>query len=123
MGLTRFTIVRFEDLLQHPEEELSRLLRFTGEEFEQRQLDPAVSTGTVPTWEKEWKGKAHEGIDRSRMEAWKNQASKKDLWKMNYIMGPMLRSYGYRDTELTGCPLWYRAYVAIYGRLSSIGVR
>lgn len=100
----RFRIVRFEDLLRQPKSELQKMCSFIGEEFEPTQLEPAQSSNVVPEWEKDWKNKAAEMLDPSRIEAWRKSSNRKQIWVMNSMMGTMLERVGYANTKLDDCP-------------------
>lgn len=97
--------VRYEALLERPEETLRAIDAFIGVEFEPAQLGPAVAQRTVPAWESEWKAKAAAELDASRVQAWKRDATPAQRWAMNSMMGGALRGNGYGDTTLDGCPL------------------
>lgn len=117
----RFTVVRFEDLLEDPERQLTRLLDFVGLHFEARQLDPSVRTGVVPEWEEQWKGKASQALDPSRIAAWKHTASQQQVWQMNAAMGNSLRDANYADPRLENCPMRTRLRLTMLAALYRIG--
>lgn len=104
----RFRIVRYEDLLEEPMRELTRLCEFLGEAFEPGQLDLEVKSAVVPGWEGDWKGKSAQGLDPKRIEAWRRSGDKEQLWFMNCLMGAVLARLGYRDTGLAACPFLTR---------------
>lgn len=116
-GPERHLTVKYEELLQSPEDELRKICAFLDEPFEPGMLDISVASDTVPDWEAQWKSKARTAPDPTRIGVWKRQCTPRQIWKMNTIMGPMLRHYGYTDTSLQDCPLGYRLvlwpYVAL----------
>ncbi|MCP4024024.1 MAG: sulfotransferase, partial [Desulfobacteraceae bacterium] len=109
----RFTIVRYEDMLNHPENELARLCSFIGVKFEPGQLHPQESSTVVPVWEKQWKGNASQKLDKSRIEAWRKGTQKSKIMVMNSMMGRMLKKMGYKDTSLYGCSAGERLVLLI----------
>jgi hypothetical protein len=100
----KFCIVKYEEILSEPENQIARLCEFIGERFEPSQLAPDKKTGVVPEWEADWKGKASHSIDKSRVHAWRIEADNAQVWAMNSMMGKMLRKFGYPHTSLKGCP-------------------
>ncbi|GMW03363.1 MAG: sulfotransferase [Candidatus Hydrogenedentota bacterium] len=100
----RFMRVHFEQLLQNPEEELERVTEFIGEVFEPSMLVEAASAKTVPAWELEWKGKALEQLDPSRVFAWRDAVNADERRLLNLAMGDALTALGYADTNCNDCP-------------------
>jgi hypothetical protein len=103
-----FTVVRYEDLMIHPERELKRLCAFLGEDFEPSQIDGNANVGPVQECEAEWKAKARERPDPSRAEAWRRCGDQELIAKLNFYMGKTLRECGYPDTEVSGTSLFKR---------------
>jgi hypothetical protein len=101
----QYMIVKYEDILREPEDQLRQICDFIGESFETGQLIPNVKTGTVPERENDWKGKAAAGPDPSRSQAWRNEAPREQVWEMNCRMATVLKRAGYNDVSLKGCPL------------------
>jgi len=100
-----FTILYYERLLRKPEEEMKRLCDFVNISYEERMLDQNIQSDAVPNWELDWKGKAQRTLDTSRIEAWRKSKNIAQIWTMNIMMGKMLTKHGYRDTNLTNCPM------------------
>lgn len=93
--------VRYESLLEQPDREVARLCGFLDVPYEP--LEPeAESNGqasrVVPQWEAGWKGRATAALDRSRIEAWRNEAGEREIRLMEYLMGNQLEALGYRLT-------------------------
>lgn len=100
-----FVVMRFESLLQNPEFELRKICTFIGEEYEVGLLDSGnCDSGTIQDWENEWKGKANQELDVSRIEGWRKNNDIKQIWVMNALMGQMLRKFEYGDASLSGYP-------------------
>lgn len=124
----RFTMVRYTDLMRHPDREMRRLCEFIGEDFEPAQIETGGGAATVPADEVAWKGKAKEGPDPSRVEAWRRCEDRVLVAKLNFYMGPMLREWGYPDTEVVGIPwtkrlLWWVQYIPCWRGLFPIPLR
>lgn len=112
---SQFTCVRYCDLLAEPERELRRLCEFVGEEFEPGQLDPGTKSEVVlaSEYDRRLKEKANQSVDNSRAAAWRTTATREQIWALNSILGATLRSLGYPDTWLEGCPLATRIMLQI----------
>ncbi|MBU0638913.1 MAG: sulfotransferase [Planctomycetes bacterium] len=109
----RFTTVKYEDIILHPEQELARLCEFVGESYEPTQLEPNSDSAVVPAWEQGWKGKALSGLDPKRVGAWRRDAEPEQVWAMNSRMGSMLKRLGYGDVGMAGCPRPTRVRLAL----------
>lgn len=114
----RFMRVHFEALVREPEEQLRRVDAFMGLDFEQGQLDTHKETHVVPAWEAQWKAKASERPDPSRIGAWKRDLSPETVWELNAWMSPYLAKFGYFDTELDQCPALTRAKLVLAAKAS-----
>lgn len=114
----RFMRVHFEALVRDPEEQLRRVDAFMGLDFETGQLDTHKETHVVPTWETQWKGKANERPDPSRVGAWKRDLTPEAVWELNAWMSPYLAKFGYADTELDGCPAFKRTKLMLTAKAS-----
>jgi len=101
----QYILVKYEDIVRDPENQLRQICDFVDENFEPMQLNPSLKSATIPERETEWKGKANAGIDRSRLQAWRREAPQQQLWEMNCRMKKALKNAGYNDIELKGCPL------------------
>ena len=104
----QITLIKYEDLLVNPEQEMRRLCRFVDEDYEPGQLNPESNSNVVPEWEDQWKGKSLGDFDTSRIQAWKKDADQIQIWRMNNMMGKTLKKAGYTDYQVIGCPLSFR---------------
>ena len=84
----RFMMVKMEDLLAAPVEQISRLDRFLGVEFEASQLDTEKKTSVVPAREQGWKDNATGELDRSRIGAWRRNLTQEEVWRINSMSRP-----------------------------------
>jgi hypothetical protein len=116
----RFLSIRYEDLLQSPEETLRKVDAFVGLEFEEQQLQPQGDSRTVPQWEEEWKANANKSLDPSRIGAWKKQVTASERLVMNTMMRSALLRQGYGDVELgtaSGWAIAWNHFLNIFCRL------
>ena len=88
-------VMRYENLVTEPVNELSAVCSFIGIEFEPNQLSPSASDPTIPTWELEWKAKAAGSPDKHNLYKWKKSADKIVIAKLPFIMHAELKKYGY----------------------------
>lgn len=105
LGESSLLVVHYEKLLRAPREELTKVCHFLDVEFETSQLQPNDSSSTVPEWEYDWKQKANDSLDISRIGAWRNNSGKEEICAMNVFMGEYLQKLEYTDTEILGCSL------------------
>lgn len=127
----RFLIVQYEEILQHPRQEVANVCNFLEVAFESGMLSATRPSGVVPEWEVQWKQKADQLLDPSRVQAWRKQVTIEELWKMNVRMGAELDIFGYDNTSVSACPLWLRIvyriqkipYLPIMRKISLFGLR
>jgi hypothetical protein len=101
--------LRYEDLLDTPEETLRALCAFLGEDFEPGMLDTSESARHVNRINESWKGKVGSAIDPTRGSSWRGQISDAEARCAEALLGDRLRSYGYPREEGTG-----RRYLSAY---------
>lgn len=112
----QFLLVKYENILLSPTVELEKICQFIGEEFEDGQLQITSESNVVPEWEGEWKNKSTAMLDPKRVEAWRRQADKEQIWFMNSMMGKALDELGYDDTDLKDCP-FFKKIVLFFKKL------
>ncbi|MBM9538528.1 sulfotransferase [Desulfobulbus alkaliphilus] len=110
---TQFILVRYEDILRTPEASLKALCSFINESYTPEMLTPQQHTEAVPSWEMEWKSKASQVLDPERVEAWRRHPDERVIWRMNAMMGSLLREFGYAKPSSSGCPLHLRLVHAL----------
>jgi hypothetical protein len=84
----RFTIVRYEDLVSHPEAMLSAVMTYLGETFEPTQLRPDVPSRVVLPRSMAWKGDALGLITAARVGARYRGACAQDRELLDRVFGP-----------------------------------
>ena len=118
----RFLLIKYEDLLDKPQEILQQVDEFLGLKFEPQQLDASAQpTNVVPDAERGWKGQALEQVDPSRKATWKKKATRQQLLVMNTLMGKSLQHMGYGETE-TQCSMAERIRTTVGNAAFRIGL-
>ncbi|NDU77661.1 sulfotransferase [Actinomadura sp. DSM 109109] len=99
LGPETFYEFRYEDLVAEPEDALTRLCAFLGEEY-----DPAMTTAyrharrTVPARRK-WHLGTHEAVNDRHVGAWRDRLEAEDADFVQYVLASRLRRHGYAITE------------------------
>lgn len=97
--------VRYEDLASRPREELRRITEFLELDYEPSMAEGHGNLEGIACWESEWKGRALQRIDTSRIRVWENELGVDDLARLERWGGDALTALGYecstqRDTRL-----------------------
>jgi hypothetical protein len=108
----RLRLVSYEALLQDPEPGLRAIDSWLGLDFEPAQLQ-ADPPKAFPKQGFAWMKLASKPVDPSRQSSWRSSLSDVDRWRINAVIGPELRAFGYLDTDLTGCPPGRRALIQL----------
>lgn len=87
-------LVRYEDLLSQPKDELIRVFDFLGEEFEEQTLS-FNEFNDEPAEFLQWKSKTLEKIDKNNMNNYVSDLSREEVEKFNSIAKDQLLSLGY----------------------------
>jgi hypothetical protein len=95
----RYHRLRYEDLLADPRDELERLCRFLGEEFEPAMLDFAAAADDIVPERKSWHERTRGALDDARVDAWRSVLDADELGLFEQVAGPALQAEGY---ELSG---------------------
>lgn len=94
--------LRYEDLITSPDEELSRLCQFIGEEYEAGMLDTSETGKQLNARHVPWKDKASQPVDASNMAKWKAQLAEPDIQLAEALLGDRLDALGYpRQAQFT----------------------
>ncbi|WP_149261024.1 sulfotransferase [Actinomadura sp. K4S16] len=99
LGPATFYEFRYEDLVADPEDALTRLCEFLGEEY-----DPGMRTAhrharqTVPSTRK-WHLRTHEEVNARRVGAWRDRLEGWEADFVQYVLASRLRRHGYALTE------------------------
>lgn len=90
VGPDRYLEVKYEDLLRHPREAVTRVCAFLGVEFEERMLDLGQAEGADQP--EAYVGKQ---LDASKIEAWQDHLTRKQVEALECIAGDLLQALGY----------------------------
>lgn len=93
IGSDNYKILKYEDLLNHPEEELKSVCSFLGLPYAPDMLD--LSSGQI----EEEKRYVKSYFDVSKIDKWKEQLKGNNLRKVERIQGPLLEKMGYELSE------------------------
>ena len=88
----RVTIVRYEDLVQHPEQTVRNLCARLGLDFDPSMLD----VSQVNSSHNSAAGGAHKGMRVDAIDRWREELSRAEVAIAEQISGPLLRQFGYR---------------------------
>jgi len=104
----RYMMLRYEDLVRHPEENLRRVCEFLGESFEPAMLRyyerPADELGFDPS--ESWKLSTLKPLDPGRLDAWKNALEPKQIDLIERAAAPHLASLGYEPARVDRPGFW-----------------
>lgn len=103
--------VRYEDLLQHPQDVLRNICAFLGEEYFPEMLSFShAAPKQVPEWEAAWHAKLEEPLDPKNREKWKRELSPEQVLLFDWVAGKELVAAGYPRAKLpAGIRARYRA--------------
>ena len=87
--------VKYEDLTQQPEKGLRRVADFLDVEYEPAMADAYGNPEGVTEREREWKARALEQINTSRIALWRTELSDERIRHLERWGGPALASLGY----------------------------
>ncbi len=91
----RFLTVRYEDLLMEPETTLKTICAFVGIEFEDTMIASGSTEPIFANWEAEWKHKASQAIDTSRIGAWREELGLDAAAILNGFLTTTIKKLGY----------------------------
>ena len=89
LGKDSYKLLRYEDLLTNPEEELKQVCSFLEIPFKEEMLD--LSNNTL----QEERQYVKSYFDTSKINAWQEQLSQKSIEQVETIQGPLLKNLNY----------------------------
>ena len=92
---SRFLVLRYEELLAHPEQALSGVMEYLGETFEPAQLRSDAPSHVVLERSVKWKGKALDPVELGSIGRRRAQASPEDLAFLEHALRDDLVRYAY----------------------------
>jgi hypothetical protein len=93
------TMVRYEDILTHPEKEIRRLCQFVGIDFRPEMLE--AKGLVVPEYTRHQHRLVGSAPQRSKVEDWKERLTKREIEIFEYECGTLLKTLGYETMHET----------------------
>lgn len=93
-------ILKYENLVTCPVDELRRLCQFIGEDFEEEMLDTSNSAKKLNSVKVSWKEKASQPLDASRLNVWRRELSAAENRLAEAFIGDKLEQLGYPGEAL-----------------------
>ncbi len=88
-------VVRYEDLVEAPEQTVAVVDDFLGLVYQPCQVDPAAVTASFKTSQEPWKQRVNEPLDTSRLSAWRETLSAEEHFLYRKLIENELRYRGY----------------------------
>ncbi len=98
--------VRFEDLVLHPEEALTKVSAFIGEDLDYEKIRTAkIGAISIPntSFTEEWKAGSFSPVGR-----WKRQLSDDEVTRLEGLVGELLMALGYPQSRAESATLGFR---------------
>jgi hypothetical protein len=96
--------LRFEDLLTEPRDELTKLCKFLGEDFDEAMLEFAGAASDIVPERKVWHSLTHEPLDPTRGERWRERLTPSDVAVIEAVAGDAMKHHGYPLSGIGGHP-------------------
>ncbi|GAA3732696.1 hypothetical protein HDA32_002869 [Spinactinospora alkalitolerans] len=109
--------LRYEDLIEDPQGELSDLCAFLGEEFHPAMCEPRRVAGDVIPERKTWHGNTRRDINRAGSGAWKERLEPWEIRLAETVLAGRLRENGY---EPSGAPRAAPRHLARYAKVAAM---
>ena len=93
-------VLKYENLVACPVEELERLCQFIGEDFESEMLDTSNSAKKLNSVKVSWKEKASQPLDTGRLNVWRNELSAAEKQLAEAFIGDKLAQIGFPVEEV-----------------------
>jgi len=91
--------IKYENLMERPQDVLINICNFIGEKFEEGLLDDALEPDNLfSAWESSWKHKSKQELDSSRVNAWTRELSKDDQIVLDWALHKDLLEFGYHSS-------------------------
>lgn len=96
----RFIELKYEDLLAHPEQELSNILNALGIDFESEMLDfYKKGNDLVSEDEKKWKGNVSKPLDKTNSGKWRQSLSESDAAALQHGLEEFFEEMNYEKVS------------------------
>ena len=90
----RYLLVRYEQLVTQPEEQLRRICGFVGEEYSPAMLLPNWD----PTADLPWFKRAEETVTTERLGKWREELTPDQAALVEWVVGPNMQMFGYEPS-------------------------
>jgi len=107
----RFLRIRFEDLLEFPEETIEKVCGFLGVELDKSILHTYHSSAE---WDRPWRKNINKPLDKDKAFQWKKKMKDRDVKIATYLCSEMLKKFNY-ETPSTKMSIDL-FFSALYGR-------
>ncbi len=87
----RYLLVRYEELVSHPEVELHRICAFLGEEYSPAMLEPNFD----PAVNLFWFRRAEEPVTTERLGKWREELTVNQVALVEWVVGRHMQTFGY----------------------------
>jgi hypothetical protein len=87
----RYRMIRYEQLAANPEQELSQICEFLGEEYSPAMLTPDRSLSP----ERPWFRRAEGPVTPQRIEKWREELTNEDVALVEWLVGSQMQELGY----------------------------
>lgn len=103
----RVHVVRFEDILRNPEQEIGEILSFVGVDFDERLLDPAeyVDGRNQPWKQNSTHFKGGQKFNLKSIDAWREKLSPRQVEMVETLCQLEMATFGYRESEAASLTL------------------
>jgi len=106
-----FCLVKYEDLVVQPGRELQRIKDFVGVGGEEVSLNEKYAAD-IPREQKHLHPDVAKAPDPSRIDAWKEELSRRDMYLIQDVCRPYLQTFGYEILPQSERPgRYYRRYI------------
>ncbi len=87
----QYLLVRYEQLVTQPEQELRRICGFVGESYSPAMLVPNHD----PSADRAWFQRAEQPVTTERLEKWREQLTADQIALIEWLVKPHMRTFGY----------------------------
>ena len=91
-GLINLLIIRYEDLIIHPNQTMKKVYEFLGHDFKPEYLKYEIKKDPYP---ERWSTIAHEKIDAFHVDKWKRRLHPKVVKDVNEVSKSFMEKYKY----------------------------
>lgn len=113
-----FISIKYEDLLTDAQAVINKVCQFIDEPFEAAMLEREGSS-VFSDWENEWKQKASQDLDSSRVNAWQEELDQDDQAILNFLQEQKLKEFGYQHDKVDLSAAQYYKLFSEYAQLAA----